>query len=122
MGYLSGIALIYGLDNRGVLDSRQGLGVFLFATASRPVLGPTQTPIQWVPRALSLKVKRPGPEADHSPPSIAMVKECVELYLHSLDTPSGGGAQLKHRDNFTFSTLRICCAYLPLIFVLYLFQ
>jgi len=28
-------------------------------------------------------VKRPGREADHSPPSSAEVKECVELYLHS---------------------------------------
>jgi hypothetical protein len=27
----------------------------------------------------------------------------VELYLHSLDTPSWDGAQLKHRDNFTFT-------------------
>jgi len=28
-------------------------------------------------------VKRPGREADHSPPSSVMVKECVELYFHS---------------------------------------
>jgi hypothetical protein len=28
-------------------------------------------------------VKRPGQEADHSPPSSAEVKERVELYLHS---------------------------------------
>jgi hypothetical protein len=28
-------------------------------------------------------VKRPGREADHSPPSSAKVNECVELYLHS---------------------------------------
>jgi hypothetical protein len=28
------------------------------------------------------EVKRPGHEADHSPPSSAEVKECVELYLH----------------------------------------
>jgi hypothetical protein len=31
--------------------------------------------IQWVPGALSLGVKRPGREADHSPPSSAEVKE-----------------------------------------------
>jgi hypothetical protein len=37
-------------------------------------LGPTQPPIQWVPGALSLGVKRPGREADHSPPSSAEVK------------------------------------------------
>jgi hypothetical protein len=32
---------------------------------------------------LLLGVKQPGHEADHSPPSSAEVKECVELYLHS---------------------------------------
>jgi hypothetical protein len=37
----------------------------------------------WVSGALSLGVKRPGREADHSPPSSSEVKECVELYLHS---------------------------------------
>jgi hypothetical protein len=60
----------------GVLgfDSRCGLGIFLFTTASRTALGPTHPPIQWVPRALSLGVKRPGSEADHSPPSSAEVK------------------------------------------------
>jgi hypothetical protein len=46
-------------------------------------LGPTQPHIQWVPGALSLEVKQPGREADHSPPSSAEVKECVELYLNS---------------------------------------
>jgi hypothetical protein len=40
----------------------------------RVTLGPTQPPIQCVPRALSRGVKRPGREADHSPPSSAEVK------------------------------------------------
>jgi len=35
---------------------------------------PTQAPIQWVPRVLSLAVKRPGREADHSHPPTAEVK------------------------------------------------
>jgi hypothetical protein len=47
-------------------DSRRGLGSFLFSTAFRPALGPMQPPIQWIPGALSLVVKRPGREADHS--------------------------------------------------------
>jgi hypothetical protein len=38
-------------------------------------LGPIQSPIQWVPGALSLGVKRPGREANHSPPPSAKVKE-----------------------------------------------
>jgi hypothetical protein len=64
-------------------DSQRRLGIFLFTTASRTVLGPTQPPIQWVPGALSLGVKRPEREDDHSPPPSAEVKECVELYLPS---------------------------------------
>jgi hypothetical protein len=54
-------------------DSRRGLGIFLFTTASRTALGPTQ-PIPWVPGSLSLGVKLPGREADHSPQSSAKVK------------------------------------------------
>jgi len=48
----------------------QGQVIFLFATASRPALGPTQPPIQWVLGALSLGVKRPERKA-------AEIKECV---------------------------------------------
>jgi hypothetical protein len=73
-------------------DSRRGLGIFLFTTASRTARGPTKPPIQWILGALSLGVKLPGREADHSPPSSAEVKECVELYLHSPNTPSWRGA------------------------------
>jgi hypothetical protein len=42
---------------------------------SRLAMGPTQPPIQWVPGALSLGVKWPGREADHSHPSSDKVKE-----------------------------------------------
>jgi hypothetical protein len=56
-------------------NSQWGLGIFLFTTASRMALGPTQPPIQWVLRALSLGVKQSGHEADHSQPSSAEVKE-----------------------------------------------
>jgi hypothetical protein len=47
----------------------RGWVIFLSTTASRPALGPTPPPIQWVLAAPSLDVKRPGREADHSPPS-----------------------------------------------------
>jgi hypothetical protein len=52
----------------GVLgfDSRRRLGIFLFTTASRTALGPTQPPIQRVPGAHILAVKRPRRETDHS--------------------------------------------------------
>jgi hypothetical protein len=78
-------------------DSLRGLGIFLFTTTSRTALGPTQLPIQCVPEALSLEVKRPECEADRSPPSSAEVKECVELYLHTPNTPSWRGAQFKKK-------------------------
>jgi hypothetical protein len=38
-----------------------------------------------------------GREANHSPPSSAEVKEWVEPYLHSPNTPSWRGAQLGRR-------------------------
>jgi hypothetical protein len=57
-----------------LFDTRQRLRIFLFATAFRPPLGPTQPPIQWVPGALSLGVKSQGREADHSPTPSAEFK------------------------------------------------
>jgi hypothetical protein len=55
-------------------DFQQGQEIFPSSTASRPTLGPTQLPIQWLPGDLSAKVKRQGREPDHSPPSSAEVK------------------------------------------------
>jgi hypothetical protein len=72
-------------------DSWHGLGI-LFTIMSRMALGPTQPPIQWVLGTLSLGVKQPECEADHSPPSNAEVKECMELCLHSPNTPPWHGA------------------------------
>jgi len=66
------MALVYGLDDLG-FDFRRGLGIFLLTIESRQDLGPTQPPIQWVPWVLSLRVKRPGCEADHSSPASAEV-------------------------------------------------
>jgi len=67
-GYISveaGVAqsvqwLGYGLDNRSSFPGGGTVGIFLFATASRPALRPIQPPIQWVPGA-----KRSEPEVDH---------------------------------------------------------
>jgi hypothetical protein len=71
-----GIALGFGLDDRGSrVRMPGGAGNFLFTTASRTALGPTQPPIQLVAGALYLGVKRPGREASHSPASSAKVKE-----------------------------------------------
>jgi len=53
--------------------------------------------------ALSLWVKRPWRETDHSLLSSTEVKEAMELYPYSLKFVSWHGAQLKHSDTFTFS-------------------
>jgi hypothetical protein len=47
-----------------------------FSSPPRPerLWGPPSLLIQWVPGVLSLGVKRPGHEADHSRPSSAKVK------------------------------------------------
>jgi hypothetical protein len=59
-----GIATGYGLDDQGVGSSSPCKGKnFLFSTSSRPALGSTQPPIQWVPG-----VKQPGREADQPVP------------------------------------------------------
>jgi hypothetical protein len=80
---------------------RLGLGIFLFTTVSRPALGPIQLPIQWVPGALSQRVKRPGLETDNSPPSSDEVK--MRGAISSLPQyASMAWCLVKHRDNFTF--------------------
>jgi hypothetical protein len=89
-------------------DTRRGLGIFLFTTASRTALGSTQPPLQWVQDALSLGAKRPEHETEHLLPSSAEVKECMEFFLHSPNTLSWRGAQLKnHRDKFIYLLFRI---------------
>jgi hypothetical protein len=61
-----------GLDDWGSrVRFPEGLGIFLFTTASRTALGPTKPPTQWIPGAHSLGVERPGHETDHSLPSSA---------------------------------------------------
>jgi hypothetical protein len=63
----------YRLEDRQMILGR-GKN-FLFFTASRAALKPTQPPIQWVPAVLSASVKRLRGEADHTAPSRAEVKK-----------------------------------------------
>jgi hypothetical protein len=88
----------------GVLgfDFRRGSGIFLFTNMSRTALGSTQPPIQWVDGALSLGVKRPRHEADHSPPSTAEVKD-VWSYTSTPQYVFMAWCLVKHWDNFTFT-------------------
>jgi hypothetical protein len=98
-----GTYIFYNMTGVLGFDSQRGLIIFLFTTASRTALRPTQPPIQGVPRALSLGVKQPEREVDHSPSSSAQVKECCGAVPPLPNTPSWHGAQLQHRDNFTFT-------------------
>jgi hypothetical protein len=66
----------------------------LFSTTS------TQTFIQWVPRALSPEVKRPGREADHATPISAEVKK-IWLYISTPTYAFKAQCLIKHSDNFT---------------------
>jgi hypothetical protein len=75
-------------------ESRQGGGNFFLTTEFRTALGPTQPPIQWVPGALSLEIRWPGREADHSLPSSVEVKMSGAIPPLP-NTPSSRGAELK---------------------------
>jgi hypothetical protein len=49
----------YGLGDRAIeVRSRQRRKDFLLTSVSRPALGPTQRPVQWVQEVLSSEVKR----------------------------------------------------------------
>jgi len=63
-----GIATGYGLDGPGI-ETRWGRD---FPHLSRPALGPTQPPVQWIPGFLG-GTERLGRDANPSPPSSAVV-------------------------------------------------
>jgi hypothetical protein len=77
------IATRYGLDGPGI-EFRWGR---YFPHPSRPTLGPSQPPIQWIQGSFP-GVKRLDRGVDHPPPSIAEVKERVQLYHYSPSGPS----------------------------------
>jgi hypothetical protein len=86
-----GMVTGYGLDDRGGRSWSPGrIKNFLFSKSSRPALRSTQHSIQWVQGALSLAVKRPGREADHSPPASAEVKK---LWIYTSTPPYAFMAQ-----------------------------
>jgi hypothetical protein len=87
---------------RSEFDPRQRQRIFPLASVSRPAMGPTQPPVQWVPGSPFPKAKvRPGCNADHSPPSSTEV-ENEELYLLSLQAPAWRVAGLFYFLLFTF--------------------
>jgi hypothetical protein len=75
-----GIATLYGLDGPEI-ESRWERD---FPHSSRPALGATQAPLQWVfPGG-----KSAAADVDQPPPSSAEVNKRVELYLYSPSGPS----------------------------------
>jgi hypothetical protein len=56
---------------------------FLFSTSSRPVLGPTQPPIQWVTGGSFLGSKAAGAWSWPLTSNQCRGEECVKLYIHS---------------------------------------
>jgi hypothetical protein len=52
---------------------------FLFIIVSVPVLGPTQSPVQWVSLGHLLGIKRRGREANQLP----LAQERLDLYHHA---------------------------------------
>jgi len=66
--------LLYSHNKNSESNNEKNLKIQYVRFVSKPALGPTQPPIQWVQGALSLGVKRPWREADHSPSSNAEVK------------------------------------------------
>jgi hypothetical protein len=82
-----GIATGYGLDGRCSIFGR-----CKFFIASRPALGPTQPPTQRVLESLSVEVKRPEHEVDHSHPPSAEVNN-VGAKPPFTPTSSGRSAQ-----------------------------
>jgi hypothetical protein len=83
LGNAVGTVTVYGMDDRRVaVRVPEGSRIFTFLL-SRPTLVSTQPPIQWVPEALSLGIKRQGCEADLSSPSSAEFKK-TWIYISTL--------------------------------------
>jgi hypothetical protein len=88
--------IVEGLD----FDSPQGQNIYLFSIASRLVLEPTRFRIQWLPGTLSLEAKRPGREAEHSPPTSAEVNKmwiCTSTPVKKTELTAGGSVALTTR-------------------------
>jgi hypothetical protein len=61
-------------------SSSDRFNIFLISQTSREVLGPTESPIQWISQVHCQGTKRPGSEADCSHPTSAKVKKQADLY------------------------------------------
>jgi hypothetical protein len=76
--------------------------MFFLATASRPLLCSIQSPTKWIPRALSLGVKRPECQANHYLSSIVEVKNAWK-YISASPYVFMAWYLHKHEDKFNFA-------------------
>jgi hypothetical protein len=98
---LSGIALGSGLDDRGVGARNISLH-HRVQTGS----GAHLAPYPMDARGSFPRIKVAGMWSWQLTSIQCRGQECMELYLYSSNIPSWRGAQLKHRDNFTFTLWR----------------
>jgi hypothetical protein len=100
-----GIALGYGLDDRGSkVRFPAGAGNFSLHHHVQNGSGAHPDSYSMGTRGFSLGVKRPGREADHSPPSSAEVKYAWS-YTSTPQYVFMAWCLVKQRDNFTFYLL-----------------
>jgi hypothetical protein len=96
------IATSNGLDDRGSrVRFPAEAGSFSPQHRVQNGFGPTQLPIQWVPGAVSLGVKWPEREADHSPPSSAESQRMRGAIPPLPNTPPWRDAQFKKKSTRT---------------------
>jgi hypothetical protein len=81
-----------------------------FPVYIHPALGSTQSPIQWVPGALSPALKRSKRKAGHLPPSGAEVKNSGAKPPFPHPSIRRGTQLIKHVDSFTF-IMTLHCVY-----------
>jgi hypothetical protein len=84
--------------------------IFLFAAASRPLSELAQSPVKWIPRALSSGVQWPGLKARDSPPSSWEVRNAWN-YTSTLPYVFMEWCSVKPRDNFTilsYDIMSVC--------------
>jgi hypothetical protein len=80
----------YGLDDREieVRSSAEAKGFFLYPRVSRPALGPTQPPVQWVPGVLSPGLNRGRSVTLTTHPHLVPRSRMSRSYTSSPQAPS----------------------------------
>jgi len=72
------------ITNCKCLKTKSAIKCYLFAAVSRLTLQPTQPPIQWVLRVLSLGIKWLQCEAAHSPPLPILLHGVMHNEAHGI--------------------------------------